>query len=154
MKLSELLTENLIKVDLESVEKEEVFEELIDLLVRGKCITDREAARAAILEREAKQSTGIGRGVAIPHGKSATITQLTGALGISKEGIEYESLDGEPAQVIFLLLAEENNPGPHVEALAQIATLFKIPGFIERLVAAETPRELYDIIAAEEEREE
>jgi len=154
MKISELLNESLIKVGLESLEKEEVFEELIDLLVRSGRVKDREAARKAIVEREEKQSTGIGRGVAIPHGKTATIMELTGALGIAKEGIEYDSLDGEPVQIVFLLLAEENNPGPHVEALAQIATLFRIPGFIERLIAAETAREVYDTIAAEEEREE
>ena len=154
MKIAELLTENLVKVDLESFEKEEVFEELIDLLVREKRITDRDAARQAIIERENKQSTGIGRGVAIPHGKCVAITQLTGALGISKGGLEYDSLDGEPVHLVFLLLAEDDNPGPHVEALAQISSLFRIPGFIERLIAAETPRELYDIIAAEESQEE
>ncbi len=154
MKIAELLTENLVKVDLESFEKEEVFEELIDLLVREKRITDRDAARQAIIERENKQSTGIGRGVAIPHGKSVAITQLTGALGISKDGLEYDSLDGEPVHLVFLLLAEDDNPGPHVEALAQISSLFRIPGFIERLIAAGTPRELYDIIAAEESQEE
>jgi len=154
MKITELLTEDQIKVGLESDEKEEVFEELLDLLVRQKRLSDRDAARDAILDREDKQSTGIGRGVAIPHGKSSTITQLTAALGISREGIEYDSLDGEPVQVVFLLLAEEGNPGPHVEALAQIATLFRIPGFIERLIAAESSKELYDIITAEENREE
>ena len=154
MKISELLTEDVIKIDLESEGKEEVFEELIDLLVRNHRITDREAARKAILGREKKQSTGIGRGVAIPHGKSASITELTAALGVSRRGIEYDSLDGEPVYIVFLLLAEDNNPGPHVETLAQIATLFKIPGFIERLIAAGTPREVYDLIAAEEERQE
>ena len=154
MKISELLTEKLINVDLESFEKEEVFEELIDLLVREGMITDRDGARKAIIEREEKQSTGIGRGVAIPHGKSASVTQLIAALGISKEGLEYDSLDGEPVHVVFLLLAEEDNPGPHIETLAQVATLLKIPGFIEKLMAAESPRELYNVITAEEEREE
>ena len=112
MKISELLNQDLIKVGLEGDEKEEVFEELIDLLVRQDRLADRDAARQAILTREEKQSTGIGRGVAIPHGKSGTITQLTAALGISSEGIEYDSLDGEPVRVVFLLLAEEGNPGP------------------------------------------
>ncbi|HUV38106.1 MAG TPA: PTS sugar transporter subunit IIA [Planctomycetota bacterium] len=154
MKISELLTPELIKVGLEGDEKEEVFEELIDLLVRQSRIGDRDAARRAILDREGKQSTGIGRGVAIPHGKSSSITRLTGALGTSSDGIEYDSLDGEPVQVVFLLLAETDNPGPHIEALAQIATLFQVPGFIERLVAVESAQELYDIIVAEEERED
>jgi len=150
MKISELLTEKLIKVNLGSREKEEVFEELIELLVKERRVSDRLAAREAILERERKQSTGIGRGVAVPHGKSSTIPELTAALGISKEGIEYDSLDGEPVYVVFLLLAEENKPGPHVAALAQIASLFKVPGFIERLVAAETAHEIHDIIVSEE----
>ena len=154
MKISELLTDALIKVDLEGIDKEEVIEELIELLVRMGRITDRRAAREAIMTREARQSTGIGRGVAIPHGKSSTIGQLTAALGISKRGIEYDALDGEPVKVVFLLLAEADNPGPHVEALASLARLFKTPNFIERLLAARTPRELYDVIVAEEEKEE
>ena len=153
MKISELLNERLIKTDLVSTEKEEVFEELIDLLLRERLISDRRAAYSAILGREKKQSTGIGRGVAIPHGKSPAVKQLCAALGISKPGIEYASLDGEPVQVVFLLLAEEGNPGPHVMALAQIATLFKAEGFIERLIASKTPKELYDAIVAEEEKE-
>ncbi len=153
MKISELLNERLIKTTLVGAEKEEVFEELIDLLMRERLVTDRRAAYAAIMEREKKQSTGIGRGVAIPHGKSAVVRQLCAALGISKDGIEYDSLDGEPVKVVFLLLAEENKPGPHVMALAQIATLFKSPGFIERLIASTSPKELYDVIVAEEEKE-
>ncbi len=153
MRISELLNERLIKTDLVSTEKEEAFEELIDLLLRERRITDRREALVAIMAREKKQSTGIGRGVAIPHGKSAAVRQLCAALGISKKGIEYDSLDGEPVQVVFLLLAEENKPGPHVMALAQIATLFKVQGFIEKLIAAKTPKELYDTIIAEEEKE-
>ena len=153
MKISELLNERLIKIGLVGTEKEEVFEELIDLLLRERLVTDRRSAYAAIMEREKKQSTGIGRAVAIPHGKSAAVRQLCAALGISKSGIEYESLDGEPVQVVFMLLAEENKPGPHVMALAQIATLFKVPGFIDRLIAAKTAKELYDAVVAEEEKE-
>jgi len=153
MKISELLNERLVKIGLVGTEKEEVFEELIDLLLRERLIGERRAALASIMDREQKQSTGIGRGVAIPHGKSTTVKQLCAALGISKQGIEYDSLDGEPVQVVFLLLAEENKPGPHVMALAQIATLFKVPGFIERLIASKTPKELYDVIIAEEEKE-
>jgi fructose-specific phosphotransferase system IIA component len=153
MKISELLNERLIKIGLVGAEKEEVFEELIDLLLRERLIGDRRAAYSAILEREKKQSTGIGYGVAIPHGKSGTVKQLCAALGISKSGVEYESLDGEPVQVVFMLLAEENKPGPHVMALAQIATLFKVSGFIDRLIAAKTAKELYDVVVAEEEKE-
>jgi len=154
MKISELLAEDVIRVGLESEEKEEGIEEMIDVLVRAGRITDRGAALDVILEREGKQSTGIGEGVAIPHGKSETITELTAALGISKRGIEFDSLDGEPVQIIFLLLAEKNNPGPHIEALAQVARLFQIPGSIEDLIDAGSAGEIMDIIIAGEEREE
>jgi mannitol/fructose-specific phosphotransferase system IIA component (Ntr-type) len=153
MKISELLSQNLIKTDLAGVTKEGVFGELMDLLQSAKLVKDRDSALAAIMERENKQSTGIGRGVAIPHGKTSAVKELVAAMGISKQGFEYDSLDGEPVHVVFLLLAEEGKPGPHVLALAQIATLFKVPGFIEKLVNAKSPRELYDIIVREEERE-
>jgi fructose-specific phosphotransferase system IIA component len=154
MKISELLAEDVIKVGLASEEKEEAIEEMIDVLVRAGRAVDRDAAREAIMSREEKQSTGIGRGVAIPHGKSGTVKQLTSALGVSKHGIEFDSLDGEPVQIIFLLLAEANNPGPHIEALAQVARLFQVSGFIEDLIDAGSASEVMDIIIACEEREE
>jgi mannitol/fructose-specific phosphotransferase system IIA component (Ntr-type) len=150
MKISELLTVTLIKVGLAGRKRDEVFDELIDVLVKEKRITDRQAAREAILEREKKLSTGIGNGVAVPHGKSSSAPALAAALGISAEGIEYDSLDGEPVFVVLLLVAEENNPGPHVAALARFSALFRIPGFIESLIAAGTSRKVYDIILAEE----
>jgi PTS system nitrogen regulatory IIA component len=153
MRIAEFLTADVIKVGLRSTGKEQVINEMIDILVRTGKITDREAALKAIMEREVKQSTGIGRGVAIPHGKSPTITKLTGALGISQDGIEYDSLDGEPVQIVFMLLAEANNPGPHIEALAQVARLFQIPGFIEKLTRCQTVQEVLDVIAAGEEHE-
>jgi mannitol/fructose-specific phosphotransferase system IIA component (Ntr-type) len=150
MKIAELLTETLIKVGLTGRKRDEVFDELIDVLVKEKRITNRQAALAAVLEREKKLSTGIGNGVAVPHGKSSAAPALAATLGISAEGIEYESLDGEPVFVVLLLVAEENNPGPHVAALARFSALFRIPGFIESLIAADTPRKVYDIIMAEE----
>jgi mannitol/fructose-specific phosphotransferase system IIA component (Ntr-type) len=150
MKISELLTETLIKVGLASRGRDEVFDELIDVLMREKRITNRQAAREAILEREKKQSTGIGNGVAVPHGKSSSVPALAAALGISSKGIEYDSLDGEPVFVVLLLVAEENNPGPHVAALARFAALFRIPGFIESLISADSSRKAYNIIMAEE----
>ena len=154
MKISELLAEDVVKVGLESEEKEEAIEEMIDVLARAGRVVDRGSALEAIMSREEKQSTGIGRGVAIPHGKCESIERLTAALGISKHGIEFDSLDGEPVQIVFLLLAEQNNPGPHIEALAQVARLFQVPGLIERLIDAGSASDIMDIIVAEEDREE
>jgi len=154
MRLSELLTEAVVKVGLEAEDKEEAFEELMDLLVRAGSGVDREAALDVIRSREELQSTGIGRGLAIPHGKDPSIHKLTACLGISHEGIEYDSLDGELVRVVFLLLAEKDNPGPHIEALSQIAKLFMVEGFIEKLVSARSPGDVLAVFAEFEEREE
>ena len=150
MKLSDLLSENVIKVDLESEDKEEVFPELIELLVRTDRINDRAAALNAIETREDMGTTGIGKGIAIPHGKDACVRKLTAALGISRQGIEYDAIDDEPVHVVFMVIAQPDNPGPHVQCLAEIARLLQIPGFYKRLLAASSPKEVLDTIAAEE----
>jgi len=148
--LSDLLTEDVIKVDLESEDKEESFAELIELLVRAGRIDDRAAALQAIEEREALGTTGIGKGVAIPHAKAASVKHLTAALGISREGIEYEAIDDDPVHVVFLVLAQPDNPGPHVQCLAEIARLLQVPGFYKRLLATTTAKGALDTIKAEE----
>jgi len=150
VRLVDILNEDLIKVDLESEDKEEAFAELIELLVRAGEISDRESAFETIQNREALGTTGIGHGVAIPHGKNRQVKHLTAALGISKEGIEYEAVDDEPVHVIFLVLAEADNPGPHVQCLAEIARLLQLPGFYKRLLAAESAGQAFDIIKSEE----
>lgn len=150
MKLTELLDESVINVELESIDKDEVFAEMVEMLVRVGRLGDREAALDAIRTREAMATTGIGSGVAVPHGKSPTVGQLTGALGISREGIDYEATDDEPVHVVFLVLAEANNPGPHVECLGEIARLLQVQGFYDRLRRAESVEEALAVIKAEE----
>lgn len=150
MRLRDLLDESVVKVGLESLDKEECFEEMVELLVRSGRIADREAALAAITQREAEGTTGIGHGVAIPHGKHPSVGTLTAALGISRDGIEFESIDGEPVHLVLLILARVDQPGPHIAALAEIGRLVRIPGFYDRVVGAGTAREVLDIIDAEE----
>ncbi|MFO7821504.1 MAG: PTS sugar transporter subunit IIA [Lentisphaeria bacterium] len=150
MKISEKLTSSMIKVDLESEEKEEAFEEMVQLFVDNDLIEDRDAALQAILEREAKMSTGIARWLAIPHGKIEEANELLMAVGISKEGIDYDSLDGEPVHVLIMVFAEIGNPGPHIEALAEISRLFSIPGFTGKICKAETAAEVLNLIKNEE----
>ncbi len=145
-----MIDESVIKVGLESEDKEEVFAELIEVLVRAGRIADRDRALRAILTREEMASTGIGNGVAVPHGKDPSIKRLTAALGISRKGIDYDAADGQPVHVVFLVLAEANNPGPHVECLGEIARLLNLPGFYDRLCKAETPQEALAIIKSEE----
>ncbi|MBE3098538.1 MAG: PTS sugar transporter subunit IIA [Planctomycetes bacterium] len=150
MRLRDLLDESVIKVGLKSRDKEQCFEEMIDLLVKAGRITDRAGALAAVRQREAQGTTGIGLAVGIPHGKHPSIPTLTAALGISEKGIEFESIDGEKVRLVFMLLARVDDPGPHVRALAEIARLVQTPGFFRRLMDAKTPKDVLDVLDAEE----
>jgi PTS system fructose-specific IIA component/PTS system nitrogen regulatory IIA component len=150
MRLRDLLDESVIKVGLKSRDKEQCFEEMIDLLVEAGRISDRAGALAAVRQREAQGTTGIGMAVGIPHGKHASIPTLTAALGISEKGIEFESIDGEKVRLVFMLLARVDDPGPHVRALAEIARLVQTPGFFRKLMDAKTPKDVLDVLDAEE----
>jgi PTS system fructose-specific IIA component/PTS system nitrogen regulatory IIA component len=150
MRLRDQLDESVVKVGLKSADKESCFEEMVDILVQAGRVKDRAGALAAIRAREAQGTTGIGQGVAIPHGKHASIPTLTAALGISSKGIEFDSIDGDRVRVVFLLLARMDDPGPHVRALAEIARLVQTPGFYRKLTEAKTAQEVLEILDAEE----
>lgn len=150
MRLTEQLTTSVIKIGLQSEDKEELFEEMVQLLVEAGRLKNRNAALGALIEREAKMTTGIARWIGLPHGKVEDVDNLIIALGVSKKGIEYDSLDGEPVYIVLLVLAEIDNPGPHIEALAEISRLFALPGFTEKMRAAKTPDEAIALIRAEE----
>ena len=146
MRLSELLSERTIKIELNYKDKERVIEELLDLTMKAGKINNRGIALQAVLEREKLMSTGLERGVAIPHAKSSAADDLTMALGISKDGVDFQSADGKPSYLFFFLLAPEAAAGPNVKVLAQIARLTSDPGFCKDLRAAETPDEVLNII--------
>ncbi len=150
MKISDILRPSLIKIGLESEEKEELFEEMLQLFIDAGDIADRDAALEALLNREARMSTGIARWLALPHGKIDEAKNLLMGIGISRRGIEYESLDGEPVYVVIMVFAEVGNPGPHIEALAEISRLFSIPGFTAKVRSARTPEELLGFLREEE----
>ncbi len=150
MRLRDLLDESVVKIGLESTDKEECFEELIDLLVRSGRLASREAALAAVAARESTATTGIGRGCAIPHGKDPSIKTLTVAIGTSAAGIEFDAVDGELVHLVILILANADEPGPHVQALAEVVRLLKLPGCYNPLVAARSAKALLDAIDAVE----
>ena len=150
MKISELLTPALIKLDLASLDKDELFEEMVQIFVANGQVSDRAAAVRILQEREAKMSTGVGNGIGIPHGKLPEAKQSLLALGISRQGIDYDALDGEPVHIVLVIFAQPDNPGQHIELLAEISRLFGIPGFSDRILAAATPQEVLDIIRSEE----
>jgi PTS system fructose-specific IIC component len=150
MALYELLDTNSILPNLRAESKEAAIEELVEALDRAGRVADRGAVLDAVLEREQAMSTGLEDGVAVPHAKSAAVSTLTAALGIKREGLDFESADGKPTKIVFLLVAEQNNPGPHVRALAKLARLLSDPAMRTALINARTAQEILDTIKQRE----
>ncbi len=152
MNIMDFLSKEAISANLESKNKKGIIEELTGLLVKAKEIINKDNIVKILLEREALGSTGIGNGIAIPHGKSDKVKKLIAAFGISKQGVNFESLDGEPAYIFFLLVAPLNSAGPHLKALARISRLLKDKSFRNTLKAAKTKEEIIEIITKEDQR--
>ena len=152
MNLLDILSEKSVIVGLQGETKEEIIEELVDSLEKGVAISDREKVLQSVLDREKIMSTGIGDGIAIPHGKSDAVITLSAAIGTQKRGANFEALDGEPAYVFFLLVSPANISGPHIKALARISRLLKNEDFKKRLTAASSPEELIGEISEEEKK--
>ena len=150
MTLLDILSADSTLVDLRGETKEDIIAELVDTLAVGDAISDRDKVLQAVLEREKIMSTGIGDGIAIPHGKSDAVEKLVAAIGTQRRGVDFEAHDGEPAYVFFLLVSPANVSGPHIKALARISRLLKNDDFKKKLIAAETPAEIIDIIETEE----
>ena len=134
--------------------KEEVIQELVELLVSAGAIKPKDVSKLVqiLLKRESLGSTGIGQGVAIPHGKSDCVSKLVAAFGVSKSVVNFDALDGEPVHLFFLLVAPEDSAGPHLKALARISRLLKDKHFRESLRLARDEKTLVNIIREEDER--
>ena len=152
MKIVDFLNVHAITTNLEAMDKESVISELVELLAKTQSIRDKEKLVKSLLEREALGSTGIGQGVAIPHCKSESVKELVAAFGISHKGVNFESLDGEPAYIFFLLVAPQDTTGPHLKALARISRLLKDKYFRDTLKAAADEKELFRIIKEEDKK--
>ena len=143
MRLSELLTPARIRVPLLARDKEGVLRELVELLLDGNGAQQRDEVLGAILERERQFPTGIGYGVAVPHGKTPALTTLTVAAGTSPAPVPYETIDGEPVRLFFLLAGPEALAGQHVKALSRISRLVRRDDARERLLRCQNPEEFY-----------
>lgn len=150
MKISELLSEDAMKLDLKSKTKSEVIDELVDVLVQAGVINDRELYKKGILDRESLSSTGIGFGIAIPHAKSKAVNFPRVAFGVSKEGIDYESLDGTKANLFFMIAVNEGESDLHLKALANLSRLLMHEEFRNALLNAKTPSEVLNIVKNQE----
>ena len=150
MTLIEILSGKSVIVGLKGRDKREILEELVDVLEVGEKISDREKVLEAVLQREEIMSTGIGHGIAIPHGKSEFVKELGGVLGIKSEGVEFDSLDGQPTFIFFLLVSPMDVSGPHIKALARISRLLKGEDFRQKLIACPDKDAAIKILAEEE----
>lgn len=154
MNIMEFLNPQAVTCQVASQTKEDVIRELVSLLVKGSAIKDKDQAKLVtiLLEREALGSTGIGQGVAIPHGKTNLVKSLVSAFGVARAGVGFDSLDGEPVKLFFLLIAPEDSAGPHLKALARISRLLKDRHFRDSLINAKDEKTLVKIIREEDER--
>jgi PTS system nitrogen regulatory IIA component len=143
-----------VTVNLKADDKEGVIGELVGCIIKAGGVRpkDKEDLVKVLIDREFLGSTGIGQGIGIPHGKSLKIKSLIGAVGISKKGINFDSLDGEPTYIFFLLLAPQESAGPHLKALARISRLLKDKYFQDMLKSAKTEKELINFIVKEDQK--
>jgi PTS system nitrogen regulatory IIA component len=151
MKLSEILNQDNIIPDLKAKDKRGVLEELVDVIVSHDPSLDKGSLVKILLERERLGSTGIGDGIAIPHGKFLGLKHPVISFGRSLQGLDFDSMDGQPAFLFFLLVAPENSASIHLKALAKIAKILKNSSFRNVLMQAPTRQELYQTIIQSDE---
>ncbi len=152
MKIMDFLNPKAISANLQATDKEGVISELVDLLIKVREIKDKNEMVKALLEREALGSTGIGQGIAIPHAKSESVKELVSAFGLSRKGVNFDALDGEPVSIFFLLVAPPDSAGPHLKALARISRLLRDKFFRETLKNAKDAKDILRIIKEEDQR--
>jgi PTS system fructose-specific IIC component/PTS system nitrogen regulatory IIA component len=151
MLLYDLFTPEFILVDLQAEDKEEVFEEMVDRFCQTINSDAREDILEALRQREMKMSTGIQKGIAIPHGKTNAVDKVYGMLGISRKGIEYEALDGNPVYLVFLVLGPLGDSEKHLKVLQRMAELLTNPQFFSDIAAQRDARGVYGVLKNYEE---
>ncbi len=154
MRLTDYITTEHVKIGLEGESKEEVIEELVSLLADTSDVSDADAIYEAVMSREREGSTGLEKGVAIPHAKSDAVKSLSIVVGISRDGINFESQDGKPAHILFLMVAPTSESGPHVQAIAKIVKMIKFDKLRKKLVEAKKPEDVVEIVSRVENGEE
>lgn len=146
MMLDKIITKDRIKIGLSDLDKWTVIEDLADLIAAGDEGSDRETLLNDTLDREHKGSTGIGKGIAIPHARTAAVTDLIGALGISQGGVDFEAEDGQPCHLIFLILAPAKESTRYLKALSAVACIGRDEELVSRLTSAASADEAISIL--------
>jgi len=154
MQIMDFLSKKAILIDINSTKKEDVIKEMVDLLVESGDIERRNRNKLidALMSREALGSTAIGQGIAIPHAKCDCVDKLIASFGLSKKGVDFDSLDGELAYIFFLLVAPQDSAGPHLKALARISRLLKDKYFRDSLRTCIDDKSVIKIITQEDEK--
>ena len=152
MKVFELLEERFILTDFKSDDKKDIINELIDLHKEDIKVNDLEIVRTAIHEREKEMSTGIGKGFAIPHGKTNAVNDVIVSFGKTTRGIDYEALDGNPVHLVFLLVGKVDLVSKYIKLLSRISRVMNKDDFREKLLNAKTKNEIINIFKEEEEQ--
>lgn len=145
MNITDILSPTAVKMPLIATEKRAVIDELVDLLDDAGLITQPDTLKQVVWEREQQRSTGIGEGLAIPHGKSNCSSELVMAIGRPEKPIDFQAVDGEPVQLVVLLASPPDKTSDHIQALGKISRLMSNPKFRARAYAAETAEELYQL---------
>lgn len=146
----DILVKDAVVLNLASRRKGDVLAEMARALAKAESHLDADALLGVLEEREALQSTGIGEGVAIPHGKLPGLQRLIASFARSREGVDFESIDGQPTHLFFLLVVPEHSGGQHLKALARISRFFRDAAFRSRLQEAETVEDVYRAIEEED----
>jgi fructose-specific phosphotransferase system IIA component len=150
MLLTQILRPACVKVPLEGKDKQSVITELVDLLDANGLLLNRNVVLDAVLAREQTRSTGIGSGIAIPHGKCKAVKELIMAIGIASEPIDFVSVDGKPVTIVLLLVSPADQTGPHIRALARISRLMLDQEFKQTLEQASSAEQAYEILSNKE----
>ncbi|MCU7496908.1 MAG: PTS sugar transporter subunit IIA [Ignavibacteria bacterium] len=150
MKICDIIKPDKIVAELKGGSKEDVINELIDLFKDDPRVSNLEKVRTAVLEREKIMSTGVGKGFAIPHAKTDSITEIIAAFGKSKKPIDFAALDEQPVHLVFLLVGKDNLVGPHIKLLSRISRMMNKDEFRESLMNAKNADEIYSIFQEEE----
>jgi fructose-specific phosphotransferase system IIA component len=151
MKVNELLNPKYILTDFKSDKKDDVINELIDLLKGDERVIDLEEVRKCVFDREKIMSTGVGKGFAIPHGKTNSVTDIVAVFGKSKKPIDYNALDGEPVNLVFLMIGKDTLVSKHIKLLSRISRLMNNDEFREKLVKADSKESIQRIFEEEEQ---
>ncbi len=152
MILTHILQPTCVKVPLEGRDKNSVITELVDLLDKNGLIQDRQNVLDAVFTRERTRSTGIGSGIAIPHGKSSAVRELVMALGLAHDPIDFDSVDKKPVSLVILLVSPLDQTGPHIQALARISRLMLDEEFRKALENAPSAQAAYDLMSERESK--